>query len=41
MNYTMSERPTSGATPAELASQLQQTRTRTLRLTDELSTEQL
>src|SRR5215831_9556216 len=41
MNYAMSERPTSGATPAELASQLQQTRTRTLRLTDELSTEQL
>src|SRR5499427_5717485 len=41
MNYTMSGRPTSGATPAELASQLQQARTRTLRLTDELSTEQL
>ena len=37
----MSGRPTSGATPAELASQLQQARTRTLRLTDELSTEQL
>jgi iron(II)-dependent oxidoreductase len=37
----MSERPTSGATPAELASQLHQTRTRTLRLTEELSSEQL
>jgi iron(II)-dependent oxidoreductase len=37
----MSERPTSGATPAELTSQLQQTRTKTLRLTGELSTEQL
>jgi iron(II)-dependent oxidoreductase len=41
MNYAISERPTSGATPAELASQLQQARTRTLRLTSELSSEQL
>jgi len=37
----MSERPTSGAPPAELASQLHQTRMRTLRLTDGLSSEQL
>jgi iron(II)-dependent oxidoreductase len=41
MNQTMSERPTSGAPPAELASQLHQTRMRTLRLTDRLSSEQL
>jgi iron(II)-dependent oxidoreductase len=41
MNQTMSERPTSGAPPAELASQLHQTRMRTLRLTDGLSSEQL
>jgi gamma-glutamyl hercynylcysteine S-oxide synthase len=37
----MSERPTSGATPRELTSQLQEIRTRTLRLTEELSSEQL
>ena len=37
----MSERPTGGAPPAELASQLHQTRMRTLRLTDGLSSEQL
>ena len=41
MNEAMSQRPTSGATPAELASQLHQARTRTLRLTDALSSEQL
>jgi gamma-glutamyl hercynylcysteine S-oxide synthase len=41
MDQAISERPTSGAAPAELASQLQQARTRTLRLTDELSAEQL
>jgi iron(II)-dependent oxidoreductase len=41
MNQTMSERPISGAPPAELASQLHQTRMRTLRLTDRLSSEQL
>src|SRR5438876_334789 len=41
MNHAMSERPISGASPAELASQLQQARTRTHRLTDELSSEQL
>src|SRR5215469_5526993 len=41
MNDAISERPTSGATPAELISQLHQTRTRTLRLTSELSSEQL
>jgi iron(II)-dependent oxidoreductase len=35
------ERPTSGATLAELASELRQTRARTLRLTEELSAEQL
>jgi gamma-glutamyl hercynylcysteine S-oxide synthase len=37
----MSERPTSGAPPAELASQLHQARMRTLRLIDGLSSEQL
>jgi gamma-glutamyl hercynylcysteine S-oxide synthase len=37
----MSERPISGASLAELASQLRQARTRTHRLTDELSSEQL
>ena len=41
MNHAMSERPISGASPAELASQLRQARTRTHRLTDELSSEQL
>ena len=41
MDHAMSERPVSGASPAELASQLQQARTRTHRLTDELSSEQL
>ena len=41
MNDAISERLTSGATPAELTSQLRQTRTRTLRLTSELSSEQL
>ena len=41
MNHAISERPISGASPAELASQLHQARTRTHRLTDELSSEQL
>jgi gamma-glutamyl hercynylcysteine S-oxide synthase len=41
MDQAISERPTSGATPAELAFQLRQARTRTVRLTDELSSEQL
>src|SRR5262249_26251479 len=41
MNDAISERPTSGAIPAELTSQLHQTRIRTLRLTDGLSSEQL
>jgi gamma-glutamyl hercynylcysteine S-oxide synthase len=41
MHHAVSERPVSGARPAELASQLQQVRTRTLRLTGELSSEQL
>jgi gamma-glutamyl hercynylcysteine S-oxide synthase len=41
MDQAISERPTSGANAAELTAQLQQTRTRTLRLTDELSVEQL
>jgi iron(II)-dependent oxidoreductase len=35
------QRPTSGATTAELAAQLHETRSRTLELTDELSTDQL
>jgi len=37
----VSERPTSGASNAELAAQLHETRTRTHRLTDDLSSEQL
>src|SRR5262249_49605485 len=37
----VSERPTSGAAPSELTSQLRQTRARTHRLVDELSSEQL
>src|SRR6478672_322988 len=41
MNHAMSERPISGASPTELASQLHEVRTRTHRLTDELSSEQL
>src|SRR6516225_3693553 len=41
MNHAVLERPTSGATPAELASQLRHTRTRALRLTNDLSSEQL
>ena len=41
MDQTASERPTSGATLAELASQLHETRVRTHRLTDELSPDQL
>src|SRR6516164_11734890 len=41
MDQAVTERPTSGASPAELTSQLRQTRTRTHQLTDELSSEQL
>src|SRR5215469_16250764 len=41
MEKTAFERPTSGASPAELTSQLHQTRMRTLHLTNELSSEQL
>src|ERR1700745_834965 len=41
MDQAVFERPTSGASPAELTSQLHQTRTRTHQLTDELSSEQL
>jgi iron(II)-dependent oxidoreductase len=41
MNQIISERPTSGAPPAELTSQLHQVRTRTHRLTDGLTSEQL
>src|SRR6516164_8605302 len=41
MDHAASERPSSGASPAELASQLNETRTRTLWLTDGLSSEQL
>jgi iron(II)-dependent oxidoreductase len=41
MAQTMSERSTSGASPEELASQLHEVRTRTHRLTDELSSKQL
>src|SRR5262249_25351622 len=41
MALPVSERPTSGATPSELASQLHETRARTHRLVDELSSEQL
>src|SRR5437763_11650591 len=37
----MLDRPTSGATPAELAAQLRETRGRTLHLTDQLSLQQL
>jgi iron(II)-dependent oxidoreductase len=41
MNQAVLERPTSGARPAEMASQLREVRTRTHRLTDGLSSEQL
>ncbi len=41
MNGTLIRRPTSGATADELAAQLRDTRSRTCRLTDDLSTEQL
>lgn len=41
MDQTVSERPTSGATLADLASQLRETRARTLQLTGDLSSEQL
>jgi len=41
MDHAVSERPSSGASPAELASQLNETRTRTLWLTDGLSSQQL
>src|SRR5262249_59535931 len=41
MASAVPERPTSGASPAQLASQLYETRTRTHRLGDGLSSEQL
>jgi gamma-glutamyl hercynylcysteine S-oxide synthase len=41
MGQTVSERPTSGANPADLASQLRETRARTHRLTAQLSADQL
>src|SRR6516164_7267752 len=41
MASPVSDRPTSGASPAELTFQLRQTRARTHRLVDELSSEQL
>jgi iron(II)-dependent oxidoreductase len=41
MQPDLIDRPTSGATPAELCSQLRQTREHTRRLTQDLSTEQL
>jgi iron(II)-dependent oxidoreductase len=41
MNETLIDRPTSGATAEELAAQLRDVRTRTRRLTEDLSTEQL
>jgi iron(II)-dependent oxidoreductase len=41
MELSLSERPTSGASAAELVRQLQQTRRRTLQLTEELSAQQL
>src|ERR1700736_3875237 len=41
MQPDLIDRPTSGATPVELCSQLCQTRERTRRLTQDLSTEQL
>jgi iron(II)-dependent oxidoreductase len=41
MDQIVLERPTSGASPAELASQLRDTRARTHCLTDDLSSEQL
>jgi len=41
MASSVSERPTSGATPAQLATQLRETRARTHRLVDGLSPEQL
>ena len=41
MDQTALERPTSGATLAELASELRETRARTLRLTEELTADQL
>jgi iron(II)-dependent oxidoreductase len=41
MDQIVSERPTSGASTAELAAQLHEVRARTRRLTDDLSSEQL
>src|SRR5215472_18261221 len=41
MDSPVPERPISGASPSELASQLRETRARTHRLVDELSSEQL
>src|SRR5260370_8314497 len=41
MDHIVSERPTSGASTAELAAQLHEVRARTHRLTDDLSSEQL
>ena len=41
MSATLIDRPTSGATADELAAQLRDVRTRTRRLTEDLSTEQL
>ena len=41
MNGTLIDRPTSGATADQLATQLRDVRTRTCRLTEDLSTEQL
>src|SRR5579862_3792857 len=41
LDQAVSERPTSGASSAELTAQLRQTRARTHQLTDELSSEQL
>ena len=41
MDQIVSERPTSGASTAELAAQLHEVRARTHRLTDDLSSEQL
>jgi hypothetical protein len=41
MDQTVSERPTSGASAAELAAQLHEVRARTHRLTDDLSSDQL
>src|SRR5438105_2950249 len=41
MNETLIDRPISGASPSVLAAQLEQTRARTRRLTEDLSTGQL